>query len=246
MPKFFVEKNLIKENSAQVIGQDAKHIAKVLRHSPGDEITICDGSGTDYKTEITAISENQIELKILSKSPCLAESDVKVTLFQCLPKSHKMDFIIEKATELGASFIVPVVSERCVVKIEDEKKEEKKLLKWQMAADEAAKQCGRGIIPTVKKVKKLEKALDGEEFDLLLVCYELEDAVTLKEVMKENLTAKKVGIFIGAEGGFSKAEHKFLVKQGAKSVSLGKRILRTETAGITVISAVMYELADFK
>ncbi|MBP3337044.1 MAG: 16S rRNA (uracil(1498)-N(3))-methyltransferase [Clostridia bacterium] len=246
MPKFFVEPENIKEDSAIISGQDANHIAKVLRMSVGDIFTICDGCGFDYTAEISSISGDGVGLLVSDKRRCEAENNISVTVFQCLPKGSKMELIIEKCTELGADFFAPVASKYCVAKIEDAKKEAKKTEKWQKTADEAAKQCGRGVIPKVKGVVSLKEAAKLiPQFDLCIVAYEKEEEATLKSVLRDNLSAEKIGIFIGPEGGFDESEIAILKESGAKSISLGKRILRTETAGFCVISAIMYELGGF-
>lgn len=246
MPKFFVEKENINNDKAEIFGQDAKHISKVLRMSSGESLTVCDGEGYDYDAEITEILQDRVMLKIKDKHKCPSESFLSVTLFQCLPKAAKMDFIIEKCTELGVSSVVPVASKRCVVKIDDKKTEEKKIQKWQKCADEAAKQCRRGVIPLVEKVVSIKEAAERtKEFDLAILAYELEDKATLKSVLTENSEAKKIGIFIGPEGGFDEEEVLMLTEKGAKTITLGKRILRTETAGLCVLSSVMYALDGF-
>lgn len=246
MPKFFIDKENIKNNTAKIVGQDATHIARVLRHTVGDRITVCDGFGFDYSAEITEVLKDEIYLNLSDKYRCPSEASVKITLFQCLPKGSKMEYIIEKCTELGIFSVVPVASKRCVVKIEDEKKEARKTQKWQKTADEAVKQCQRGIIPKVYDIKPFNEAVKMvSEFDVCIVAYECEEENTLKAVLKNNNGAKNVGIFIGPEGGFEPAEVLALKEAGAFSVTLGKRILRTETAGICVLSAVMYEFGGF-
>lgn len=246
MPKFFVDKNAISGDTAKITGQDANHIIRVLRMSEGDGLVICDGEGTDYSAEIDGFSDGAVSLTLKEKMTCESETDIKVTIFQCLPKGSKMDLIIEKCTELGVSEIVPVASKYCVVKIEDAAKEAKKTAKWQKTADEAAKQCRRGVIPKVSGVVTLKDAAKTvKDFDLLIAAYELEDKTSLKDVLTQNKGAKKVGIFIGPEGGFDEEEIDILTQNGAKAVTLGKRILRTETAGLSVLSCVMYELGGF-
>lgn len=246
MPKFFVEKSKISDTRALITGQDANHIARVLRMEKGDSLVICDGEGFDYDGEISEISNGEVSLLIKEKRLCPGESDISVTLFQCLPKGAKMELIIEKCTELGVSKVVPVASKYCVVKLEDAKKEAKKTEKWQKTADEAAKQCLRGVIPKVENVLSLKDAIKLlSDFDLSIVCYEHEDKTTLKDVLKVNKDAKKIAIFIGPEGGFSEEEIALLKDNGAFSITLGKRILRTETAGLCVISAIMYEMGGF-
>lgn len=246
MPKFFTDAQNINGKTAVIFGQDAIHISRVLRMEEGDSFTLCDGCGWDYTATITEVSNGGICLSLSDKRPCPSESDISVTLFQCLPKGSKMEFIVEKCTELGADFFVPVASRYCVAKLEDSKKESKKTEKWQKTASEAAKQCQRGIIPVVKNVVSLASAAKNlADFDLVMVAYEKEEKVSLKSVLKENCTAKKIAVFIGPEGGFDEKEISLLKENGAISVTLGSRILRTETAGLCVLSAVMYELGGF-
>ena len=246
MPKFFVDSENISGDKAVISGQDANHISRVLRMEKGSTFTLCDGMGFDYTAEITEIIDKKVYLLLSDKRPCEAEGNISVTVFQCLPKGSKMELIIEKCTELGADFFVPVASKYCVSKIEDAKKEAKKTEKWQKTADEAAKQCGRGVIPKVKNVQALKEAVKNlSEFDLCMVAYEKEEEISLKNVLKENLSVEKIGIFIGPEGGFDESEIELLKASGVKSFTLGKRILRTETAGLCVLSSVMYELGGF-
>ncbi len=246
MPKFFVEKNCITNNQARITGGDAAHITKVLRLSQGNGLTLCDGAGCDYEAEILSASKEEIVLKILQKMPCLAEPKLSVTLFQGLPKQGKMDYIIEKCTELGISRIVPVSFHRCVANVKDDKAENKKLSRWCKIAAESVKQCGRGIIPEVTGVMTTKEAIAlAKSLDLSIAAYEDEREVPLKTVL-ESHTPESVGIFIGPEGGFEADEIQMFSENGIPSVTLGKRILRTETAGCAVLTAVMYAYDELK
>ncbi len=241
MPKFFVEKEDILNDSVTVSGGDAVHILKVLRLSEGDCVTLCDGQGTDYDAEILKASKENVVFSLKRSYPCEAEPKVSVTLFQGLPKQGKMDFIIEKCTELGISRIVPVAAKRSVVNIRDEKSEDKKLLRWRKIASESVKQCGRGIIPEVCDVLTFKEAVEfSKGLDLVIAPYENERSTSIKEALKGK-TPKNVGIFIGPEGGIADEEIEMLEKAEIKTVTLGKRILRTETAGLATLTAVMYE-----
>lgn len=247
MPKFFVNKEFIYNNRAEICGGDVSHIAKVLRLPVGSRITLCDGEGTDYEADITEIKKDLILLDIVSEHPCDTEPKAEVTLFQGIPKATKMEYIIQKCTELGVMSIVPLMTKRTVVKLENAQAEKKKIDRWNKIASEAVKQCGRGRIPKVSEVSEIKDICAmANSFDLLLVAYEEETEVSLKSVLKSNSDAKKIGIIIGPEGGLERGEVERLTESGAKSVTLGKRILRTETAGHTVLTAVLYELGELE
>ncbi|MBR5156699.1 MAG: 16S rRNA (uracil(1498)-N(3))-methyltransferase [Clostridia bacterium] len=245
MPKFFIDKESVNNNKAKICGGDVTHIAKVLRLPVGSNVTLCDGDGTDYEAQITEIRKDAVMLDIISTCICDTEPKVKVTLFQGIPKASKMEYIIQKCTELGVISIVPVMTKRTVVKLENAQAEKKKLERWNKISAEAVKQCGRGYIPKVCDVAEIN-SISAKDFDLLLVAYEEETDISLKSVLKNNNEAKNIGIVIGPEGGLEKSEVEHLIKSGAKSVTLGKRILRTETAGHTVLTAVLYELGELE
>jgi len=246
MPKFFIDKKDIKNQKITISGQDAIHIAKVLRTEIGEILTLCDGAGTDFKAKVTACSKDSVSFDILKAFPCLSEPCVSVTLFQGIPKQGKMDYIIEKCTELGISRIVPVATTRSVVKISDKKSEEKKLERWRKIASESVKQCGRGKIPEVTDVMSVAQAIDfSKNLDLTIAAYECENETSLKSVLSSQ-SPKTVGVFIGPEGGLDDTEVKMFCDADIKTVTLGKRILRTETAGHTVLTAVMYEFNELK
>ena len=241
MPKFFVQKCNIDEPFIKIDGEDVSHIKKVLRMREGEEIDVCDSSGFDYKAVIDSINDKDIVCKIKSKNKSETEPPIKVTLFQGLPKASKMDYIIQKNTELGISEIVPCALSRCVVKLEGDKK----TARWQKISEEAAKQSGRGIIPKINSPVAIDKAIDMmKEYDLKFVPYECEEQTNLKSVLLSKQDIKTVGFMIGPEGGFDKAEIEKLKQNGIIPVSLGKRILRTETAGEAVLSMIMYEIGD--
>ena len=241
MPKYFVTPDAVKDSEIEITGEDAKHIGTVLRAKLGEKITVCDGYNNDYECVISEIQKEKVVAKIESKEECQAEAQTKITLFQALPKADKMELIIQKCTEIGVCEYVPVSTERAVVKI-DKNKGAKKVERWQKIAESAAKQSGRGIIPEVKDVMsfdeaiKMAKALDGA-----IIPYELEEERGIKEFAK-GFEGKSIGIFIGPEGGFSKNEIEKAVSEGIMSVTLGRRILRTETAGIVASAVLLYEL----
>lgn len=235
MPKFFTKSDYIEDKELKIVGEDVSHISKVLRMSAGDNIIVCDGEGNDYDAVITSISKTEVIAEITGKYVCDAEPCVDVTLYQALPKQGKMEYIIQKNTELGVNKIVPVYTKRCVVKPSD------KTERWSKVAESAAKQCGRGIIPHVMPVITFDEAIKQmQEYDLALMPYECEEENGLKKVLQSS-EYKKVSIFIGPEGGFDLKEVETAISSGVKTVTLGKRILRTETAASAVLPIIMYE-----
>lgn len=235
MPKFFTKSDYIFDKELKIVGEDVSHISKVLRMSAGDNIIVCDGEGNDYDAVITLISKTEVVAEITGKYVCDAEPCVNVTLYQALPKQGKMEYIIQKNTELGVNKIVPVYTKRCVVKPSD------KTERWSKVAESAAKQCGRGIIPQVMPVITFEEAIKQmQEYDLALMPYECEEENGLKKVLQSS-TYKNISVFIGPEGGFDLKEVEAAINAGLKTVTLGKRILRTETAASAVLPIIMYE-----
>ncbi len=268
MPKFFVENHQIRNEVITINGEDVNHIVNVLRLQREDMILVCDkDEEITYQTKIIDITKDKVECKIVGKVTDTTESMIQVTIFQGLPKADKMEYIIQKTTELGVKEIVPIRMKRCIVKLEG-KDEIKKIDRWQKIAEVAAKQSGRDRIPKVENVICIED-LKGKiaDFDLFLIAYEEEKEHTLKKELskihinrlkeeidlvkemkpedriafykiKEKLT---VGVLIGSEGGLDKQEVEILRQNGAKVVTLGRRILRTETAPIAILSNIMYE-----
>lgn len=241
---FYVENSQITEQEIQITGSDVNHIRNVLRMKQGDHLTICDGEGTDYECEIESLTPEKVIARIVEMGPNETELPARIYLFQGLPKKDKMELIIQKAVELGVYEIIPVAMKRCVVRLEDPKKEQKKLGRWQTIAHSAAKQCGRGILPKVKEVMTLEQAASyASGLSKCLVPYELAEGMAQSQkAVKEAAKAPSVGIFIGPEGGFDQAEIETLRKNNAEPVTLGRRILRTETAGLTALSILMFEM----
>ena len=251
MSKFFVKTEQINNNDIVIIGDDVNHIINVLKMKKTDEIQICNqDTGDNYNAEIVNYSKNEVECKIISKINETTESNVHITLFQGIPKFEKMELIIQKNTEVGIKSIVPVIMERTVVKL-DEKIASKKLERWQKIAEIAAKQSMRDIIPQIGNITKL-KDIDTTEFDAVLVAYENEEHNMLKTELqklerkiKSNNSSEQqynIAIVIGPEGGISEKELVMLAEKNAKFVSLGKRILRTETAGVVMAGNIIYEL----
>ncbi len=235
MPRFFVDE--IPGDIIAITGDDARHISRSLRMREGEQLTVCDGCGADCQCEIMSVDEQQIMLRILSRQPSESEPTVKVTLYQGYPKGDKLELIIEKAVELGAYRIVPVLTERSVAR-PDSKAAAKKLDRWQRHALEAAKQCGRGIIPQVGELTDFSRLPELiKQHELAIFCYEL-GGRPLSQLIGE-AEAEDIAIFIGPEGGISSAEVQALTEAGAHAATLGKRILRCETAPLAAISSIM-------
>lgn len=233
-PRFFTEN--ISDGTAVVSGEDARHISVVLRMRTGDIAVLCDGRGTDYLSELSESGGESCVFKILEKEENRAEPNIHLRLFQAMPKGDKMEFIVQKAVECGAAEIIPFFSKRCVSR-PDEKQMEKKLPRYRKIALEAAKQCGRGVIPKVGKAvdfSGLKKLISPENTGILF--YECSET-PLRSAMTE--FRKNVDIVIGSEGGFEPDEAEDLQRCGFTAVSLGKRILRCETAPIAAISILM-------
>lgn len=221
------------ESTAALTGPDAHHLGKVMRARPGDEVILCDGAGFDYTAAVTAVAPDRVELRLVEKRPTAAEPSVEVTLFAGYPKQDKLEFIVQKAVELGAARVVPFFSRFCVAA---PKKEEQKNARYARIAAEAAKQAGRGVIPAVElplDIKDLPARL--AEFDLALFCYE-GGGSPLRTLVKGQ---KRIALLTGAEGGFAPEEAEKLTAAGAVPVSLGPRILRCETAPLAALAAVM-------
>ena len=250
MPKFFVKQEQIDGEIIEITGEDVNHIKNVLREKIGNELTICNSSKEqNYLCEITQISEELIQCKVIKQLENKVESNIKVTIMQGLPKADKMELIIQKSVELGVYDIIPIEMKRCVVKLKDKDKS-KKLQRWQKIAEVASKQCGRDRIPkieTIINVKNICNLL--EKYDIVLVAYEKEEKNTLKHELKKikekyQNQEVKIAIIIGPEGGIAPEELKQFEEYGASSITLGKRILRTETVALNVLSIIMYELEN--
>jgi 16S rRNA (uracil1498-N3)-methyltransferase len=244
MPRFFIDENNISEQHIYIRGDEARHIRNVLRMKPGDSIILCDGRGMDYISVIEGFEEGMVAALIKETKSSCSEPPIEVTLYQGLPKSDKMDFIIQKSVELGVCRIIPVITERTVVRFKDKKDMEKKKERWQRISHEAAKQCGRGIIPEVSFPVSYDDAVESARgAGLALIPYEKCMDSSLKECLHGS-EERSAAVFIGPEGGFSDNEIKKAVSSGIKPVTLGNRILRTETAGLAVLIILMYEKGD--
>lgn len=243
MPKFFAPRENISENEIIIDNEDVGHITRVLRLDTGDSVEICDGMGNDYTAVIAAVEKKRIVCTIAEKRRSDTEPDIEVTLFQGIPKSSKMEYIIQKTTELGIVRIVPCVMSRCVSRLDG--KEDKKCERWRKIAEAAAKQSGRGIIPEVCGAVEFKDAVDMmKQSDLCFAPYECETHGSLKNVLTSHKNVKTISFMVGPEGGYDISEVEYLHKNDVPTVTLGKRILRTETAGEAVLSMVMYELGD--
>ena len=247
MPKFFVSDEQINETLGEIkiTGTDVNHLKNVLRVKSGDKVEICNlCNQQNYNCQIKEINREYINTKILEKMSEIAESNVKVTIFQGIPKAEKMEWVIQKAVELGVYDIVPVEMKRCVVKLK-EKDVDKKIQRWQKISEVAAKQCGRNLIPKIHPVMTSKNIGDQiKQYDVVLVAYEEEKVATLKQELlklkqKEDI---KIGIVIGPEGGLESKDVEMWREKGAKIITLGKRILRTETVALQCLSVIMYEL----
>lgn len=247
MQRFFVKPYQIDEKAHEIhiTGTDVNHIANVLRMRQGEELWVSDGEKKEYHCVIEAIDGGEVLLHILYAQEPDYELPSRIYLFQGLPKADKMELIIQKAVELGAYEIIPVETKRCVVRL-DKKKAEKKTARWQQIAESAAKQSKRMLVPEIHSVMSYKEALDyAEKLDVLLIPYELADKMAeTKAVLDMIQKGQSVGIFIGPEGGFEEEEVRAAVSKGAAPVTLGRRILRTETAGLAVLSILMFQLED--
>lgn len=247
MPKFFVKNNQISENAITIYGTDVNHIINVLRLKVDDEIHICNvDTKVNYNAKIIGLNKEMVKCNILDIKESKSESNIYINILQGLPKAEKMEFIIQKCIELGVKEITPVEMERCIVKL-DNKSASKKQERWQKIAEVAAKQSGRDIIPKVNNVVNIKNICNIlGDYDIVLVPYENERNTTLKEILKElPKNELKIAIVIGPEGGFEAKEIKLLEKYDYKIVTLGNRILRTETVAMAMTSIIQYELADF-
>jgi 16S rRNA (uracil1498-N3)-methyltransferase len=248
MPKFFVEENQInkKDNLILIDGTDVNHIKNVLRLKINDDIDICSKeSGVSYYSKISEISEEKVVCKIEKVLEEEKEPDIYINVIQALPKADKMELIIQKCTELGVKEITPISLKRCVVKI-DSKDEPKKLQKWRSYAESAAKQCTRNVIPKINSICNINSVFEIiKDYDIVLVAYENERENSLKQTIK-SLQKKdlKIAIIIGPEGGIDTSEIEHFKNNGVVSVSLGNRILRTETVSFVLASILMYEFGD--
>ncbi|MBO5033003.1 MAG: 16S rRNA (uracil(1498)-N(3))-methyltransferase [Lachnospiraceae bacterium] len=252
MYHFFVEPDQISDKSVIIIGNDVNHIRNVIRLKPGDEISISNGmDGRDYRCGIESITDTEVLCRLRFIKEDGVELPAKVYVFQGLPKGDKMELIIQKLVELGVYEIIPVAMKRCVVKLDD-KKAKSKIARWQGISEAAAKQSKRGVVPQIHEVMAYREALEyAAGMDVKLVPYEMEESLDgasgmagTKRIIEGIAKGQSIAVFIGPEGGFEDSEIQAAVEHGMQPITLGKRILRTETAGMTVMSWIMYQLEE--
>ena len=244
MPRFFVKKEAIstEERLITINGDDARHIARALRMAVGDRLTVSDGEGTEYTGNLVKIRDEECTVSYSEAAPSVGEPRAKITLYMAYPKGDKLETIVQKAVELGVSSVVPFISERCIKRPSADKKDNK-TERLERIAHEAAKQCGRGILPSVSSPISLSELIrEIGAYSLTLFCYEGKDAVSLKQILSKNRDPESIAVIVGSEGGFSEKEALEFKAAGAKTVNLGPRILRCETAPDYCLSAISYEL----
>lgn len=233
MPRFFIDGTA--DGRAYIAGADALHIAKALRMRPGEVLTLCDGKGTDFDGVLETVTDRQVTVRITASRPSQAEPTLAVTLYQGLPKGDKMDWIIQKAVELGVTAVVPVATRRSVARLEG--KADKKQERWQRIAAEAAGQCGRGMLPSVERPLSWSQALSCLSGEPALVFYE-GGGRPLRELVTPS--TRRLSVFVGPEGGFDPEEIDAIRRQGGGVATLGPRILRCETAPLAALTLLMH------
>ncbi len=242
IPRVFVGSDNINNNIALIDGSDVNYLKNVLRLKPGDEMIVLDSKNREYSSKIISLSNNgMIKAELIAEKHSTSESKVKITIAQGIPKNPKMEIVIQKSTELGAEKIIPVMTERSVVKISAEK-ESGRIDRWRKIAKEAAEQSGRTMIPLIEGIRNFDDLLaQKDDFDGRILLWEMEKDVTLKNFLQKNKKIKNLLVLIGPEGGFSRKEAELAKKNGFATVSIGNRILRTETASLAVLSMINYE-----
>lgn len=239
MPRFFTQ--TISAEGGIISGDDAKHISRVLRMKVGELLTACDTKGYDYDCLIESLSDREVSLRVLEVRPSQSEPDVRVSLYQAMPKGDKLELIIQKAVELGVDSITPVMTRRCVSK-PDSKSMAKKLERYNRIALEAAKQSGRGKVPQVCPMLDLPQALDEMAQTSCPILFYENATAPAKQVIDG--AGKEIAVLIGSEGGFDESEVELAIQKGCQVLSLGKRILRCETAPLAVLSIIMFETGN--
>jgi 16S rRNA (uracil1498-N3)-methyltransferase len=247
-PRVFVPREQWREGKVKAAGEDARYLTRVLRLGPGDAVTVLDGQGRVFRAAISAVNEKEVHLALEDEIVYDAEPITKVALFQAVPKGDKMDFVIQKATELGVARIVPVITERVIVRF-NTVQAAKRRERWRRIAREASRQCGRTMVPVVEPVITFQAALQNDYFSGFpgILPWEGEQETRLRdflETMSGEILPKEIAVFIGPEGGFSLPEVEAARASGIATVSLGRRILRTETAGIITIALILYSLGE--
>jgi 16S rRNA (uracil1498-N3)-methyltransferase len=244
--RFIVDPGNVRNGRVKIEGNDLKHLKKVLRLGPGDSINVFDGSGKEYEARLLSVEKTCAFAEITASVQAETEPDIRLTLYQGLLKGEKMDLIIQKGVELGVSRVVPVITDRTVVQLDNDKGE-KKTLRWSKIAREAAKQCRRTMVPLISEPVRFDEALDDlKSHEAVLLLYENESKKCLKEILKCYTInkIKDIALFIGPEGGFEPNEIEKFTSSGFNIAGLGGRILRAETAAISVIAIIMYEMGE--
>ncbi|MGN0242902.1 MAG: 16S rRNA (uracil(1498)-N(3))-methyltransferase [Lachnospiraceae bacterium] len=241
MYRFFIDSDAVSDSIITITGKDYNHIKNVLRMSVGEELTVSNGVDREYVCTISSYDNDSVQLKIIDINSIDVELPLHITLFQGLPKADKMELIIQKAVELGVYEIVPVMTQRTIVKY-DEKKTEKKVQRWNEIAKSAAKQAKRGLIPKVTIPMNFQDALFyAQSLDVNIIPYEeAKNMDVTRETLTQLVKHNSCGIFIGPEGGFDESEIMLATNADMKPITLGKRILRTETAGMAVLSMIVF------
>lgn len=246
MHRFIVDPKSIHNGHLRIYGDDLKHLRKVLRLGPGDSINVFDGTGKEFEAKLLSVDKTCALAEITASFQTEAEPEINLTLFQGLLKGEKMDLIIQKGVELGVRSIIPVITDRTVVQV-DNNKSEKKALRWSKIAREASKQCRRAMVPHISEPISFDEAIsESKRYEAALLLYENESKKCLKETLKcYNINKiRDIALFVGPEGGFAHQEVEDCANLGYDIVSLGKRILRVETATISVLSIIMYEMGE--
>lgn len=241
MPRFFVKSNQIENSFLYIEGDDARHIARSLRMAVGDGITVCDEEGVEYVCTLLRIRDERCEAQILSSAPSVREPKSKITLYMAYPKSDKLETVIQKAIELGASVIVPFESSRCIKRPKADKAAER-TARLQRIAEEAAKQCGRAVLPKVSLPIDFDGMIrEASAAELSIFCYEGEGTESLKAILDAEAEApSSIAVTVGSEGGFSPEEANTAKEAGFRMANLGPRILRCETAPDYCLAAISY------
>ncbi|MGI6623430.1 MAG: 16S rRNA (uracil(1498)-N(3))-methyltransferase [Acetivibrionales bacterium] len=246
MHRFIVDPKSIHNGHLRIYGDDLKHLRKVLRLGPGDSINVFDGTGKEFEAKLLSVDKTCALAEITASFQTEAEPEINLTLFQGLLKGEKMDLIIQKGVELGVRSIIPVITDRTVVQV-DNNKSEKKALRWSKIAREASKQCRRAMVPHISEPISFDEAIsESKRYEAALLLYENESKKCLKETLKCYTInkIKEIALFVGPEGGFTPHEIEKYTNSGFDVAGLGRRILRAETAAISVISIIMYEMGE--
>lgn len=262
MNRFFIDAARIRDSHIDICGEDAVHILRVLRLGPGDPVELCDGAGTDYSAIIIEAGKDGLRAKLREGSPSKGEPKTKVTLYQGIPKGPKMDIIIQKCVELGIYRIVPLDTARTITNLSEVKKADKRVARWQKIAEEAAKQSKRGVIPRVDMPRAYSQVIESATHDLKLFLWEDERETGLKKYLVNNqygahgactasieehgVQGVDIGLVIGPEGGFDHDEVTLAKGEGWQTITLGPRILRTETAGFATLASIMFYMGEME